>query len=287
MARRKLNEKLPTFDELFVPILKALKKLGGSGTINEINDVVYQIESFPEELVVIPHDGFRNEIDYRLAWARTYLKKSNLLDNSIRGVWTLTDSDVDINKIKPDEIVKKVRNQKKDFESEKNSSKEENTDEQISESSNWKEKLLEVLLKIRPDAFERLAQRLLRESGFIQVEVTGQSGDGGIDGKGIVKISGFLSFHVIFQCKRYKSQITPSQIRDFRGAMQGRADKGLFITTSSFTRDAYKEATRDGAPPIDLIDGELLCEKLKEYKLGVETELIEKCVIKSDWFDKL
>ena len=136
------------------------------------------------------------------------------------------------------------------------------------------------MFKIKPDAFERLAQRLLRESGFLQVEVTGKTGDGGIDGKGIVRVSGLLSFHVIFQCKRYRGSITPSQIRDFRGAMQGRADKGFFITTGTFTRDAIKEATRDGAPPIDLIDGELLCDKLKEFKLGVQTELTETWTLK-------
>lgn len=143
------------------------------------------------------------------------------------------------------------------------------------------------MLNISPDAFERLTQRLLRESGITQVEVTGKVGDGGIDGKGIVRISGFLSFHVIFQCKCYKGSISPSLIRDFRGAMQGRADKGIFITTGNYTRDAIKEATRDGAPPIDLIDGELLCEKLKELGLGVETQIIEQVEIKKDWFSKL
>ncbi len=146
---------------------------------------------------------------------------------------------------------------------------------------------MHTLLNISPAGFERLAQRLLRESGFTQVEVTGKVGDGGIDGKGIVKISGFLSFHVIFQCKRYKGTITPSQIRDFRGAMQGRAGRGLFITTGTFTRDATSEATRDGAPPIDLIDGELLCDKLKEFGLGIETAVIESVEIKTEWFGKL
>lgn len=127
----------------------------------------------------------------------------------------------------------------------------------------------------------------MRESGFFQVEVTGKSGDGGIDGKGIVRVSGLLSFHVIFQCKRYKGSVTPSQIRDFRGAMQGRADKGLIITTGRFTREAIKEATRDGAPPIDLIDGELLCDKLKELKLGINIQMTETIEIKNDWFNNL
>ena len=124
---------------------------------------------------------------------------------------------------------------------------------EVGAEEEWREALLHTLYTISPSAFERLSQRILRESGFSQVEVTGKTGDGGIDGKGIVKISGFLSFHVIFQCKRYKGFISPSQIRDFRGAMQGRADKGLFITTGTFTRDAIREATRDGAPPISIL----------------------------------
>ena len=128
---------------------------------------------------------------------------------------------------------------------------------------------------------------MLRESGFIQVEVTGRSGDGGIDGKGIARIHGFMSFHVVFQCKRWQGVVGSAEIRDFRGAMVGRADKGLFITTGSFSRDALKEAVRDGAPPIDLIDGDQLAEKLKELKLGVVTELIENVSVNEDWFKQI
>lgn len=150
------------------------------------------------------------------------------------------------------------------------------------------EKLLTVLTqKLDPSAFERLVQRLLRESGFIQVEVTGRTGDGGIDGKGIAKIHGFMSFHVLFQCKRYKGSVGSGEIRDFRGAMVGRADKGLFITTGTFTPAALKEATRDGAPPIDLVDGDELVEKLKELELGMKIELVEKVNIDEAWFENI
>ncbi|MEZ4866368.1 MAG: restriction endonuclease [Caldilineaceae bacterium] len=140
-----------------------------------------------------------------------------------------------------------------------------------------------------PDAFERLVQRLLRESGFIQVEVTGKSGDGGIDGKGIMRLGGLLSFHVIFQCKRYQGAVGAGQVRDFRGAMVGRADKGLLITTGNFTKDAVREATRDGAPAIDLIDGDLLVDKLKELSLGIKTTLVqvEQVEVDRDWFGAL
>lgn len=291
MGRKRQHDNIPTFDELIVPTLAALKKLGGSGSIEEINETVYGVAKISEDTLRILHseNGLLTEIDYRLAWSRTYLKKFGLIDNSSRGVWSLNSSELDITNIDSDKIVKAVRDAHKNAEPKKKTDKIAETEilEEETESTSWKEQLLDTLFNIAPDAFERLAQRLLRESGFIQVEVTGKTGDGGIDGKGIVRISGFLSFHVIFQCKRYRGSITPSQIRDFRGAMQGRADKGLFITTGTFTRDAIKEATRDGAPPIDLIDGELLCDKLKEFKLGVQTELIESVNIKTDWFKHL
>ena len=138
-----------------------------------------------------------------------------------------------------------------------------------------------------PSAFERLAKRLLRELGFVHVEVTGRSGDGGIDGKGLARIHDVLTFHVVFQCKRYQSSVTPSAIRDFRGAMVGRGDKGLFITTGTFTREAIKEATRDGAPPIDLIDGNQLADKLKALGLGVRIETIERVIIDEAWFQTI
>ena len=295
MVRKKQNSILPTFDELIIPTVKALIDLGGSGTIEEINTKVYEIEKLSDEILQIPHgeEGTMNEIDYRLAWSKTYLKKFGLVENSSRGVWALLKSDINVSELDYIEIVRKVREQNKPINTKPKVAKTESeqidaeiTDE-VNETEEWKDKLLNVLYNISPAAFERLAQRILRESGFSQVEVTGKVGDGGIDGKGIVRVSGLLSFHVIFQCKRYKGSVSPSQIRDFRGAMQGRADKGLVITTGSFTREAIKEATRDGAPPIDLIDGELLCEKLKELKLGIETKLTETVEVKKDWFDKL
>ncbi|WP_419801999.1 restriction endonuclease [Mucilaginibacter sp.] len=290
MARRKAVTDLPSFDQLMIPTIKALKALGGSGSIEEINTGVYNIAKISEEILQIPHgNGTVNEVDYRLAWSRTYLKKFGLLENSSRGIWALAKADIDTTKLSYIDIVKKVREQDKPVDKKVTNlvEIEHEVAEEIFNSEGWKEKLLNILYNITPAAFERLSQRLLRESGFSQVEVTGKVGDGGIDGKGIVRVSGLLSFHVIFQCKRYKGSVSPSQIRDFRGAMQGRADKGLVITTGTFTREALKEATRDGAPPIDLIDGELLCDKMKELKLGVDIKLIETIEIKNDWFNNL
>lgn len=290
MARKRKQNNIPSFDELIVPVVEALILLGGSGTIDEINEKVYEIKNFSEEQLQIPHNekDSRGEIDYQLAWSRTYLKKFGLLENSARGVWTLTKSEINTKALNPNEIIRFVRNLSQVTNLKKQSKEKviEDVLEEVEENLEWKEELLETILAISPSAFEKLVQRLLRESGFVEVEVTGRSGDGGIDGKGIARMSGLLSFHVIFQCKRYKGSITPSQIRDFRGAMQGRADKGIFITTGSFTRDARKEATRDGAPPIDLIDGEMLCQKLKEFSLGVKTKIVEEVEIDKTFFDK-
>jgi Restriction endonuclease len=118
---------------------------------------------------------------------------------------------------------------------------------------------------------------------FIKVEVKGKSGNGGIDGIGVLRVN-LLSFQVFFQCKRYKDSVSASAIRDFRGAMVGRTDKGLFITTGRFTPDAKREATRDGAPQIELIDGEQLCELLKSLNLGLKTEMIEHVTVVPEVF---
>lgn len=147
----------------------------------------------------------------------------------------------------------------------------------------WQDLLLECLLKMNPAAFERLCQRILKESGFIKVEVTGRTGDGGIDGIGVLRLN-LLSFHVFFQCKRWKGSVGASVIRDFRGAMVGRADKGLVMTTGTFSTDARKEATRDGAPAIDLVDGETLCELLKSLKIGVSTRNVEHVLVEQQAF---
>ena len=289
MGRKRQHDNIPTFDEMIIPTLKALKELGGSGTIQEINEKVYQLSNLSEDALQILHDGagYETEVDYRLAWSRTYLKKYGLIENSARAVWAMKDPNLEISKVDVQSILKKVRGISKKADEETTTSKGEIIEYPVDEAINWKEQLIDTLLKISPSAFERLTQRLLRESGFTQVEVTGKSGDGGIDGKGIIKINGFLSFHVIFQCKRYKGSVSSSQIRDFRGAMQGRADKRIIMTTGTFTRDAIKEATRDGAPPIDLIDGELLCEKLKEFNLGVKTQFIESVEVNTDWFNHI
>ncbi|MGB3724804.1 MAG: restriction endonuclease [Glaciecola sp.] len=281
------------YDELFNPVLQALHKLGGSGTNNEIEEAVIELLALTDKEVEDNHRGNTSKLSYRLAWARNYLKRLGLLENSGRAIWTLTNEGLKTQKIDKEEAKKIVKNlsgvkkKKAAVKLEKTDTKHvvEESDE-LSELT-WEEELIDVLKAMEPDAFERLSQRFLRELGFINVEVTGKSGDGGIDGVGVIKIGGVLSFHVVFQCKRYSGSVSSPAIRDFRGAMIGRADKGLFITTGTFTRDAKREAQRDGAPPIDLIDGNALAEQLKDLRLGVEVKMKEDVIIKPIWFKEI
>jgi restriction system protein len=275
--------RVPTYDRFMNPLIQALKGLGGSGTIEEIASKTAEIVGLTDEQLDVLHNpekGSQTEFEYRLAWTRTYLKKYGLLENSSRGVWALTQKGRQTERVNPTEVKRFVREQFRKSKVED----DDLVDEE--EELTWRQELSQVLFKMDPSAFERLAQRLLRESGFIQVEVTGRSGDGGIDGKGIMRLGGLLSFHVIFQCKRYQGSVSAGHVRDFRGAMVGRADKGLLITTGNFTKEAVREATRDGAPAIDLIDGDLLIDKLKELGLGVETKTVEveQINVDADWF---
>ncbi len=281
------------------PLLNALQELGGSGSVDEIYEKVAESLGVSEEILAHPHNpetGNRTEIEYRLAWARTYLKKYGVLENSERGVWAISQKQANVEAVVPREVIRSVRKfdreQRDTQQNQSHGLSDEIPEQEIfdtpEEVQSWRAQLHTLLTTILdPAAFERLIKRVLRESGFVHVDVTGRSGDGGIDGKGIARLHGFLSFHVVFQCKRYQGTVTSGQIRDFRGAMVGRADKGLFVTTGTFTRDAIKEATRDGAPPIDLVDGDQLADKLRELSLGIKTEVIEKVVVDEEWYKSI
>lgn len=282
---------VPKYPDLLNPTLTALHALGGSASIREIVNQVIEDMGLSAAIIQIPHgQTSRTELEYQLAWARTYLKNYGLIESSERGVWSLTTKGQEIQRVEPKEVIRFVQQSKparKQAETKKDAIAEEienSAEDPADETASWREDLLDTLRNIPPDAFERLCQRLLRESGFIEVEVTGKSGDGGIDGHGIIRLAGLISFPVLFQCKRYSGSVSASVVRDFRGAMVGRAEKGLILTTGRFTIEAQREATRDGATPIDLIDGELLMDKMKELKLGVSAKMVEVVEVDKDWF---
>ena len=271
------------YDELFNPLLEALHNLGGSGSISEIEEEVARLLNLTDKEVNDIHKGTSTKIAYRLAWARNYLKRYDLIENSSRGIWSLTHKGQSVKSVDKEDVKKTVR----DIVKKQTPKKKQIKEIDIDNSEDWKSELINVLKSISPDAFERLCKRLLRELGFVSVEVTGKSGDGGIDGKGIMKIASVLSFHVVFQAKRWKGTVSPSVIRDFRGAMMGKAEKGIILTTGNFSREAKKESIRDGATPIDLIDGDDFAEKLKELRLGLEVETHESVQLNQDWFENI
>jgi len=263
------------FVRFFGPLLDALKAIGGSAKPDEAIDRVAEDLKISDNVLneTLPSGGnrFRN----RVAWARFYLAREGLLDSSKRGVWSLTDKGLKTT-LTYEQSEEIFRRWAKVFqEQRKKREKEEPAAEKVAEatgsvSKDYRDEVLELLLKLPPDGFERLSQRLLREAGFTQVLVTGKSGDGGIDGVGTLQVNPLVSFKVLFQCKRYSGSVLPSHVRDFRGAMGGRADKGIIITTGSFTAEARREASRDGVPPIELIDGEKLIDMLEKLELGLK-----------------
>ena len=273
--------------------IEALKDLGGSATVQELDEKAVELEGVTEaeQAFTMPRNESQTRVHYYLAWARTYLKRGDALVNSSRGVWALTESGAAITGLDETSAIyaQVTREERERARAKRQAAKAakadivESTNDNPEEAEDWKSSLLAVLVGMSPDAFERLSQRLLREAGFTKVEVRGKSGDGGIDGVGVLRVN-LVSFQIYFQCKRWKGSVGAKDIRDFRGALQGRADKGLFITTGSFTSQASDEATRDGAIAIDLIDGDRLCDLLKENELGVQTEMIEKVRIRADWF---
>lgn len=307
-----MSAQIPKYSDLLLPTLRAVSELGGSGSISEIVAKVIKLEEFTEEQQDILHNGGpETKIGYRVAWARTYLKFFGLLTNSARGVWAITEagdqflndpttSDDD----RTAQLLRMKAEKLREAAQERASrgatpeppvrpAEAEDADEvdeldAVDASSSWKERLIATLTSesFSPAQFERLAQRLLREADFESVTVTGRSGDQGIDGIGIYRL-GLLSFPVYFQCKRYKGSVGAGEVRDFRGALQGRGEKGLLITTGAFTAAAKAEASRDGATPVDLIDGDRLCELLLRYELGVSVRVVQEVLVSPEFFAEI
>ncbi len=301
----------PNFPGMMLATIIALKDLGGSGIIDEITEQIIDNEGITEEAQSFLHpNDRRSKLNYYLAWARTYLNYHNAIENSTRGVWALTTIGIQTETLKQTtEYYKAYKEDKAQRDRSQRqrrrapASGDENppvdgddnppvADELPDETNSpdndaWKTTLLDTLKSMEGYAFERLCQLLLREAGFIEVNVNPKKGaDGGIDGVGVLRVN-LVSFKVYFQCKCWTdSPVGSKDIRNFRGALYAGVDKGLFITTSNFTSSAKDEATVKGKIVIDLIDGERLCDLLKENNLGVQTEMVEQVNITPEWFDR-
>ena len=298
--RSKIDPRVPRYNKLLTATLIALKKLGGSGKNDEILNQVISDLKIPDEVADIPHLGNSNlsELAYQLAWARTYLAKFGVIENSARSVWSIKPDYVGVGTLNEKEIVSTVnsmshtsKNKKRDTTIDINNASPEddepNNDEVEfpDEAKPWRAKLTEILQNMDPYGFERLAQRVLREWGFSQVEVTKKSGDGGIDGTGKLKINGIFSFNVAFQCKRYSGLVGAPAVRDFRGSLTTNIEKGVLITTGTFSKAAREEAASPGKQQIDLVDGEDFTNMIAEYGIGVKE--VKTYEIDENYFKKI
>lgn len=280
--------RLPTYGDFLYPTLNAVAMQQGSARKDEINQAVITAMGLSTEQVEVLYPPGANakgsKILHRIAFARSALKLSGALTNSARGVWTITPrgrellAQGDAAVRQADTEMRRRLKEAREGRGARPSTFSESEDESglvVDESPEdldhtWKRELLATVESLPAATFERLCARLLREAGCTDVQVMGRAGDEGLDGVGILQVS-LLSFPVYFQAKRYRNHqsIGPDKVRELRGALAGRGDKGILITTGFFTQGAREEAKRAGAP-IDLIDGDQLCDLLLTYGLGVE-----------------
>jgi len=260
------------------PLITTLKKLGGSARPREVVDAIAVEMQLPDTILDERLANGVPRYENQVHWARSYLAEMGYIDRSKRGVWSLTEKGSNAPTFSEDDLRQLIRDvQQRVREAAPSVSETAVVPSAEAEDAapdaieaNYREKVLSILKALPPAGFERLCQRLLRESSFEQVTVTGRSNDGGIDGHGLVLVNPFVSFRVLFQCKRYEGAVSPTHVRDFRGAMTGRAEKGIILTTGTFTAEAKREATRDGAPPIELVDGDRLVSLFEELELGLK-----------------
>ena len=282
MAKKISKKKCPGYQFFIKPTIDALYQLGGSGANSEIYKKVIKNTNLSEDVIDEMHSFTMTEVEYKLMWARTYLKNYGAVENSKQGVWVLTAKGAALAKLADLDVKEIVR-----FTNNKNGATKNNGSESDTptEPKGWREQMTDRRRSMSPYAFERLAQRLLRECGCSEVEVTKKSGDGGIDGTGKLRINGIFSFNVAFQCKRYKGAVGAPEIRDFRGSLSTNIEKGVLITTGSFTRAALAEASSEGKRLIDLMDGEELINKLAEYGIGLNE--VKSYEVDMDFFNSL
>ncbi len=277
--RKSREVKGPQFVRYFGPAIEVLKELGGSGRPAEVKELVTEKLGLSDDEINETLDSGASRFSNQVDWARFYLSAAGYIDSSTRGVWSLTDKGRSYS-LSSSEAVDLYKRVLKQFVTEREVRKGKSTQKQQDEIDatediegvedvDYRTELMRILRGLPANGFESLCQELLREAGFESVTVTGKSGDGGIDGIGILQMNPLVSFKVLFQCKRYLGSIGPDKVRDFRGDMQGRADKGIILTTGTFTAEARKEAIRDGVPPIELVDGEKLLEMCEKLEFGL------------------
>lgn len=285
MAEKAKSAKSVRFIRMYGPLLDALREVGGESRARDVKQIVADRVVLEQDERTATHKTGVNRVENEVAWARNTLADAGLIERGVHGVWRLTEDGwrTKMTLAEARDLRRRVQKTGKEADYLETSASEDEPAPEVEPEDSYS--LLDTIKSLSPQGFERLCQHILRRSGFVDVEVTGKSGDGGIDGNGILRVNALVSFQVLFQCKRYQGSVAVGTIRDFRGAMSGRTDKGIILTTGRFTREAEVEAIRPGVPPIELVDGERLVQLMKDLKIGVK-ERIEYDVDRS-FFDRL
>lgn len=265
-------------------ILDALRELGGSATPREVTNAVARIAEVPESkrYEKLKSGGLR--FSNQVAWARQYLVWEGLLASPKHGLWMLTDHgrasqltddaahEIFLKwvKIHADRKAGKQGNDENTKEPvDVHKTQEERESIEANLQVGYRDEVLSYLQTLTPSAFEQFCADLLRYLGLERVEVTGGTGDKGIDGEGYLPIEPLVTAKVAFQCKRYSGSVGTKDMLSFIGAIWNRAEKGLFFTTGYFTTQAKQLAQEGNSSLVELIDGDRLVDLLEQYSFGL------------------
>lgn len=293
---------IPDFQTLMLPVLQ----ITGDGQPHSTGEVIEIIASHfglsDEDRKELLPSGRQFRLDNRISWARAYLKMAGLVENAGRGRFVITPRGLQVLQSNPDRIDINFLKQFPEFtdarlrpdrNSEEHADSAEpitQTPEEILEASyqdlrnDLAKELLERVKACSPRFFEKLVVDLLLAMGYGGSRkdagaAIGQSGDGGIDG--IIKEDRLGLDIVYIQAKRWDGTVGRPVVQAFAGSLEGfRARKGVFITTSSFSKDAREYVERI-EKKIVLIDGEQLAQFMIDYGIGV-TEVATYTVKKAD-----
>lgn len=276
-------------------VIEALRSINGVGKTSAVREIIegYLSERGVVEQSTLPSGESKLGNDIR--WARYYLVNSGHIaptSESGRGIWKLTPkgwSDA-LTKEFSDDVVGKSNSSKKSESGNSTVAPEEDASpsDPLQEGA-WSDSLKKLLVTMPDKGFERLCAFLMTKNGLLAARVTGQAGDGGVDGEGLLAFDSLalIKTPVAWQCKRFETNKVPSKaVRDFRGAIDGRASYGLIFTTSTFTHDAELEARRAGATPIELVGLDRLIDMLKDREIGVKEKIIKTYEVEDGFFDE-
>jgi restriction system protein len=291
---------MPTYRELIYPTLRAVASLGGSAQGSEITDALTELlEATPEQLAVTYEGRPKSVLIDRMEWARSYAKLGGALDSPRRGLFVLTNLGKSILSLPEEEGRAQVAQLDRDVRAARRrgprgvNGDRPDADEtgigatpadgSAGEDTAWKEAVLARLHRLSPAGFEEFTLYLLRTFG-LELTRVGGSGDEGIDGIGLAPISAVLSSRVAVQAKRYDPAATIG--RDVvalfqRDAAAVGAERAVLVTLARFSPAARKAATVT-TPTVDLIDGDKLCELMRDQEIGLRIVL----QVNEGWFDR-